>query len=252
MTEDQFGGYGWEDDESTQSNPALVFGINEKVRLTGFEKVQDEDGSSYLNVTFTAQNDETKSKRYYEVTKTYRDNVEITDPKDPAIIEDRKKQGACITHIVSKFVDKDTFRSMPRAKSWDDYLDNLVELLNTHAPNYAEKELDLFAHLQWTIGKKTNRTWPEIPKNMKQGPWLCEHVEPVGQWHEVRNDEASDNAFGIKYVDDEGNQHPFTRSGWFVRSNYANVQTKEEDEGEDYGYDAEGTSEEAATDGETW
>jgi len=245
------GDYGWEDD-SAPSSPSLVFGLNEKVRLTGFEKKQDEKGQTYLEVTFTAPNEETKSKRYYEVVTAYRDNKEITDPTNPAVIEDRRKQSACITHVVSKFVDKDTFKSMPRAKSWEEYLDNLIKLLNDVAPNYTEVELDLLAHYQWSIGKNTNRTWPEIPKNMKQGAWLCHHVEPVGSWHEVRDDDATDNGFGLKYVDDEGNTHPFTRSGWFIRSNYANIQTKEDD-GEDYGYDSEETSSEAAAeDGESW
>lgn len=220
--------YGYEDD-SSPNMPALSAFLNQNVKVTEFEKDTDEESKPYLKVTFMAENGSTKTKRYYEITKTSRDNVEITDPQNPALKEDIKKQNACIMHIVSKFVPKDTLKAMPRVNSYIQYIDTLVSMLNQHGGDWKNVSCDLFSHYQWSIGKDTNRTWPEIPRNMKQGAWLCRHVDPVGQWHEIRREDASDNQDGLLYVDDEGNQHPLKRSGWFLRSAFAKQQVKEED-----------------------
>lgn len=253
MSEYQDDLYGYEED-TTSGPPALSFGLNEKVRLTKFEKVNEttETGENrvYLVVEFTSQDGGTKNKRFYEITKVTRDNVTITDRKDPAFVDEVKKQTATITHIVKRFVAEEDFKAMPRATSFSTYLDNLVELLNSKNPDYAEIECDLFSHYQWVIGKGTNRTWPEIPKNMKQGVFLTRHVEPVGKWHLVINEEASDSAVGLYYTDDAGNRHPITRSGWFIRSAFANQQVREEEEGTDY--NAADTQGEAAESGESW
>jgi hypothetical protein len=43
-----------------------------------------------------------------------------------------------------------------------------------------------------------------------------------------RKENASDNETALRYVDKDGNVHPFVRNGWYMNSNFATQQKEQE------------------------
>jgi hypothetical protein len=61
---------------------------------------------------------------------------------------------------------------------------------------------------------------------MKHGAWVVPAV--AGEWKEMRKDNPSDNdEMALYYVNEKGETHPFTRTGWFVNSFFSNQQKEE-------------------------
>ena len=80
---------------------------------------------------------------------------------------------------------------------------------------FHKKPVDFFLEFQWEIADGQDKTYPELPKNMKGGRFLNASVNPVGKWNEVRDEK------GLHYKDDAGNIHPFDRNTSFMESNKA-------------------------------
>lgn len=78
---------------------------------------------------------------------------------------------------------------------------------------YQKQPVDFFLEYQWEIAEDQDKTYPELPKNMKGGYFLIPTVKPVGTWKEVRDEK------GLHYVDDAGNVHPFERDTAYMESN---------------------------------
>ena len=89
-----------------------------------------------------------------------------------------------------------------------------MKTLVTLAPaQYQKQPVDFFLEYQWEIAEDQDKTYPELPKNMKGGYFLIPSVKPVGKWTEVRDEK------GLHYVDDAGNVHPFERDTAYMESN---------------------------------
>lgn len=93
--------------------------------------------------------------------------------------------------------------------------EGLQTLLSLVPADYQNKPVDAFLEYQWNIAEGQDKTYPELPKNMKGGRFLSPSVKPTGQWNEVINED------GLTYVDDAGNVHPFDRNASFMESNKA-------------------------------
>jgi len=78
--------------------------------------------------------------------------------------------------------------------------------------DFASKPIDVFLQYQHKISDGQKMTYPEVPKNMKGGYFLVPHVAPQGTWT------ATPDNGGLKYVDDQGAEHPFTRNENFMKS----------------------------------
>ena len=86
----------------------------------------------------------------------------------------------------------------------------LVELVPAQ---YQNATVDCFLEYQWEIAEDQDKTFPELPKNMKGGYFLIPAIKPVGTWKEVRDEK------GLHYIDDAGNTHLFERDTAYMESN---------------------------------
>ena len=76
---------------------------------------------------------------------------------------------------------------------------------------------------KWNIQEGNERTFLQLPKNMKGGRFLSPTIAPVGAWEEIND------ADGLRYVDSAKNEHPFTRSENYMKSNKAIQQIEGEE-----------------------
>lgn len=223
--------YGYEED--SVPSRSLVFGLNAAAaRITKFEWINNggaggSEGEA-LDIQLTIEgSDQPKSYRLFPFTKAYDKGVEITDPKHPAFIKALKDFNAAVTHIMHCYVSKENLQvalGRPIA-TFKEFCKILMSLMPI---GYDMIMLDLFAQYQWQLKGDAKQTYLEIPKNMKQGRWLCPAVTPVGNWKEMITSDFTDKTpIALKYVDQAGNIHPFVRSGWFMCQPWAN-QIKED------------------------
>lgn len=226
----QQGGYGYE--EGGQQ-AALSFGLNQNVYLDKFEWTANggKDGAEMeaVNINFKI-GDSDKGYKQFPVTRAFgENNEEITDPTHPAFIQAQKDLSAKLVHIVGVFVPKEDIQTALRQpiKSFKEYIKVLSSLL---PKNYNTIPLDIFLGYQWQITGENKKTFLEIPKKMTSGRWLNLSVPAVGGvWQEERKDPATvgDSDTALRYVDAEGNVHPFFRNGWYIKSNYATQQNED-------------------------
>ncbi len=95
-----------------------------------------------------------------------------------------------------------------------DFTDWCNKVLSLVPAGFQNKPVDAFLEYQWEIAEDQDKTYPELPKNMKGGAFLKPAVIPVGgTWNEVRDDK------GLSYEDGAGNKHPFERDIAYLESN---------------------------------
>lgn len=219
------GGYGYQDDEVAQGS-GVKFGLNQKaIRLAKFEWIpnggKNGEEKEALDIQFQVLgSDRLISYRKFPVTKAFdkaNGNVEVTDPNHPAIKEAQGELSAAIVHILGCFVSKDAIKaalSRP-INSFKEYVQICAGLLPT---DFSQRPLDAFFQYQWAISGEKDRTYLELPKNMKQGKWLAPGTDV--EWNEVRTNKI------LKYVDPANaeNVHPFQRGDFFLDSNWAKQQ----------------------------
>ena len=124
-----------------------------------------------------------------------------------------------MTHILKCFVDKATLEGRLNDPNINSFK-TLVEAYQSLLPSdYATKPLDVFLQYQWVIKGDNDKTYLELPKNMKDGYWIC--PAQVGNFTEKRED-------GLTYVNEQGINHPFERKAYFLESPKAYQQTEGE------------------------
>lgn len=224
------GGYGFEEHIAKESS--FVFGLNAgNVRLTKFAWTANggKEGAELeaLDIMFTVDGNE-RGYRKFPISRAYAKDdagtqIEVTDPNHPAFIQAQRDLSSVLVHIVGCFVEKENIKtalSRP-INSFKDYATILASLL----PNNFDKEaLDGFGQYQWQISGEAKVTYLEFPKNMKHGRWLEKSIKPTDKWEKQQKVNASTGETALRYVDADGNVHPFVRNGWFMESNFATQQ----------------------------
>jgi len=231
------GGYGYSEHVAKES--VMTFGLNTGVTLTKFAHTmtggKDNAELEAVDIVFNIQGTE-KSYRKFPISKAYvkgengAPQTETTDPTHPAFKAEQIGLSATLVHIIGCFVEKDAIKTAlarPIA-SFKEYCSILASLL---PEDYATIELDIFAQYQWQIGGENKVTYLEFPKNMKHGRWIGKTIAPVGEWKKQAKANAGTGETALRYVDDEGNVHPFVRNGWFMASNFAHQQREESSAG---------------------
>ena len=228
--------YGYDNpEEAVAGGRAYSFGLNEKANMIKFEWIPNggKDGAEQeaLEIIFKVGDDEV-SYRQFPVTRAYDDdNNEVTDTAHPAFKEAMKEFNQKIMSILEVYVDKEDLKGAFKGVS--DFKSFCVACMKLLPKDYPAKDVDLFFAYQWKIKGEAKRTYLELPKKVKHGLWIVASVEPKGKWEEQRRENADDNAVALRYVDEEGNIHPFSRNGWFMSSNYANQQKEDSGSGAD-------------------
>ena len=94
-------------------------------------------------------------------------------------------------------------------KNYAEILQRLVQ----GTPNWQKQPVDVFLQYQWKPSGDNDKTYLELPKNVKQGIFI---TKSLGEgFTEDRT------ATHLRYVTAEGLAHPFKRGEWFLNSAYA-------------------------------
>lgn len=215
-------GYGYETDEVAVS--PYNFGLN-NAYMTKFGWIHNagKNGAELeaLDIEFTI-NGKAKSYRRFPFTKAFgKNNEEITDSTASEFKEGFKDWNAIITHIAHSFIDNDTYKAATSRpfSSFKEFCEVVTALL---PKDFATKPLDIFMQYQWQPSSDQTRTFLEVPTKMKSGAWL-KPAQP-GEWKEHILDSPRDNDTALWYTNEKGEQHPITKNGWFMKSNYARKQ----------------------------
>lgn len=212
-------------DESLKSKSGGSFGLNQgHITKIEFNPNAGKDGAAANAVDIVVQiADREYNRRIYETTGAlYGANNALVQPGEDGYDElyatDMKQKTAVIIHAVKATgVTQQTIDATfaTPATSFTDWAKKVIALV---PPNYKSLSVDAFLEYQWEIKEGQDRTYVEVPKNMKGGYFLIASVKAVGSWKEQRDSD------GLKYVDDAGNVHPFDRNLTYMESNKANQQ----------------------------
>jgi hypothetical protein len=227
-------GYGFSEHVANEST--FVFGLNAgNVRLAKFEHTMHggKDGGDLeaMDILFTIDGKD-RGYRKFPISRAYvndpatKQQVEVTDPAHPAIAAEKQLLSQVLTHIVGCFVEKSDISTALNANPIQSFKHFCTILQDLLPVDFMNKPLDGFGVWQWQIGGEAKNTYLEFPKNMKHGRWIQASIPPVGKWEKQQNPAASLSEVALRYVDADGNKHPFSRNGWFMESNFA-AQQKE-------------------------
>lgn len=229
----------WSIDDNDQSlaskggSSNLKFGLNENVRIKSitFNPNVGKDGAPANGVDIVVDYGGTEiRRRMFEVSRLQpikKGNNDIapgTPGFEEAWQENTKQANAVVIHAVKALgVPQDKINAVMSSSPIQGYADWAQRLLSLLPVGYENIPVDSFLEYQWAIGSNQNRTFLEIPKNMKGGRFFAPYVAPVGAWTEQREwtDEKGVAIKGLRYVDTAGNVHTFTRDQRYMESNKA-------------------------------
>lgn len=160
--------------------------------------------------------------------------INLTDEKFKAA---KKDAADTLMHVAQAFLSKeevvklisqDKAKAKEQGHSYEFY--NFAKTIEQALPmNYQEKGLEVFLQWQWKARKGYERTFLELPSSVKHGPFMVPYQGKGYKWN-LKNLEGLDYKeinkikIALSYVNEQGEVHPFTRSGWFMNSNYAQKQ----------------------------
>ena len=122
---------------------------------------------------------------------------------------------AVIGDIVACFVSREDLKTALATPipSFKDFA-NIVTRLVQSTPNWQKKPVDVFLQYQWSPSGDNDKTYLELPKNVKHGSFIIAS-EGVG-FKEIKTPTS------LKYVKEDGTEHTFKRGEWFLESAFAN------------------------------
>ena len=228
--------YGYKD-SSELGKQGGKFGLNKGAFLTKFEFNPNagKDGAEQDALETTVQiGDREYRSWYYPINKAFskKGGGEITDTSSPEYKQSMEEQftqlSATLSDFVKCFVEEEVLKqalATPIA-SFRDYAMILQRLVQS-TPNWDKRPLDVFLQYQYNVKEGKDRTFLEIPTNVKHGTFICKSVE--GTFVENRTSSH------LRYITSEGVYHPFKRGEWFVSSPFANLTSFAKDDNTNVG-----------------
>lgn len=196
------------------------FGLNAAF-VTKFEYNSNAGAGGAVGdaIDFTVQVGEREYRnRLFPVSKVYKDNNEITDKTSTEYKEAFGKAmelfNAYVSDIVKCFVPAEDLQAAlatPIA-SFEDFAEIVTRLVQS-VPNWNKKPVDVFLQYQWAPQGDNDRTFLELPSNVKHGKVI---TASEGNVTEVKTDSS------LTYLKEDGSEHPIKRGTWFLASNFAN------------------------------
>lgn len=228
-------GYGAIDDEDASLKGGGnygKFGLNQNCFFTKFEFNPNAgaNGASMDAVDLSIKIGEKEyMKRIFDVDSNrsvYGTNGQLLNPGDPGFdeaIEKVKKQvSAVVIHAVKSLGVTQSKINAAFVNPVNSFREWAIKLLSLLPKDYTKRPVDVFLQYQWQISEGQNKTYLEIPKNLKDGKFLCPAIP--GTFEEGRDD-----ALGLHYYNKENDTyHLFVRSNSYLSSNKAIRQTIEE------------------------
>lgn len=239
MSQENFQAFGVvnDNDESLKGKEGGgVFGLNPGFITTlEFNPNAGKDGSAgdAVDITLTIGDREFR-RRIYDVTRIYdKDGNEMEENNDPTSEYQKKyrenisQATAVIIHAVKATgvtqaqLEKALATPLANFAEWATVVTSLV------TPGFESKPVDAFLEYQWSIKGENDRTYLELPKNMKGGRFLAPGVNPVGawkaetEWSTTEVDGSVKSHSGLRFIDQANNVHIFERSQSYMESNKA-------------------------------
>ena len=216
--------YGYQDSgDLAPGKQGGKFGLNTGAFVTKFEFNPNagKDNAAADAIDFTVQVGEREYRhRFFPITKVFaKEGGEITDVSSEAYKEAFKKEldqfNAVIGDIVACFVSREDLKTALATPipSFKDFA-NIVTRLVQATPNWQKKPVDVFLQYQWSPSGDNDKTYLELPKNVKHGSFIVAS-EGVG-FKEIKTPTS------LKYVKEDGTEHTFKRGEWFLESAFAN------------------------------
>ena len=216
--------YGYQESgDLTPGKQGGKFGLNTGAFITKFELNENagKDGAAADAIDFTVQVGEREFRhRFFPISKVFaKGGGEITDTNSEeykkAMASEVAQFNAVISDIVKVFVSEENLKlalqvPIPTFKDFAKIVTRLVQA----TPNWQKKPVDVFLQYQWAPSGDNDKTYLELPKNVKQGVFI---VPSEGEG--FKEERTSTH---LKYVKDDGTEHPFKRGEWFVNSAFAN------------------------------
>lgn len=215
--------YGYQESgDLTPGKQGGKFGLNTGAFITKFELNENagKDGAAADAIDFTVQVGEREFRhRFFPISKVFaKGGGEITDTNSEeykkAMASEVAQFNAVISDIVKVFVSEEDLKlalqvPIPTFKDFAKIVTRLVQA----TPNWQKKPVDVFLQYQWAPSGDNDKTYLELPKNVKQGVFI---VPSEGEG--FKEERTSTH---LKYVKDDGTEHPFKRGEWFVNSDFA-------------------------------
>lgn len=230
MSDFQFGYVNDNDESLVSKGVSGVFGLNHGgivVKLEYSDKTQKGEPTSAVIIEMLIDGG-TFYRTIYDATgqKLFKGN-ETLNPGDEgyqAVYNDEMTQRtAYVVNLVKSLgvTDAQIQAAFTQpATSFADWANRLIGLV---PKDFATKPVDVFLEYQWEIAEGRDRTYLQLPANMKGGRVFAQPQAGIpvnGKWEAVQNEK------GLKYVDAAGNIHPFERNATFMDGNKANQQTE--------------------------
>lgn len=217
-------GYVSDNDESLQSKTGGQFGLNQAfITVFEYNATAGKDGETADAVDITVMVGQKEfRRRIYDITgPLFNKTNDKVEPNEDGYAElynaELKQRMAIVTHAAKALGVTDdqikTALSTPPSSfaAWAKIMTSLP------SDNFRSKPVDVFLEWEWQIGEGNTQTFLILAKNMKSGRFLCPSVKPQGAW-------TAKMEKGLVYVDAAGNEHPFTRSEDYMKSNKAKQQ----------------------------
>lgn len=224
-------GYQSDTDESLKSKQGGKFGFNNAF-ITKLEynpnAGADESAADAVYITVTVGDKEFRNRVYDITGDLFKGDNKISEG-EPGYNElynaEKKQREAVIVHAVKALgATEAQIIAAIQAGNVTNFATWATAMCSIKPANFATLPVDAFLEYQWTIGEGNERTFLQLPKNMKGGRFLAPAVAPQGgPW------EAISDAEGLRYVDGAKNEHPFTRSENYMKSNKAIQQIEGEE-----------------------
>lgn len=223
-----YNNYTADEDIKSGGGGSLKFGINRAMMVDASLQIDDETGNNYLNLEFlvkkSKEDEGTKvSTRVYEITKVVRDNVEYGLDSDEAR-QAASLQKGFITHLFACFMDRQAIQNKIQQTKPTNFVSFIQCYLDLLPQNFRSIKIHMFLRYQWQMKGSASRTYLEIPSNRKHGKFFVAASDVPGKWEEVIVENPSDDIdMALSYR--QGDLiHPFSRTGWYMNSPFANQQ----------------------------
>jgi len=194
----------------------LKFGLNQKVFLKEIKfepnAGQGNTAGEAFDFIFNVAGTETKA-RVYPVTSVTVNGTSVSDPEHEDFKKAVSKLQAWCTSFFKCFITQEQLKSAiasaAQANNGLTFAQYMKAQMNACGKEALTKTpLDLF--LEYGSANAEGKKYLQVCKNRVHGKFVSKHVP--GDFKEVKDND------GLKYVNSNGEFHPFSRSSWWLEN----------------------------------
>lgn len=236
--------FGFGDDKAAvQKQSSFKFGLNMGVYIKSMQykkqaASEGKKGYECLEIVFCRADspegihtsEDLQKAMFFPPSPLDKQGNVVTDPQAPEFKDAYQNFNAMMAHIMRAFLKPAQWKSVVETALANQQLNSFEQYINLmlqcRPEGWQNAKYDIFLQYQWKIGKKASRTYLEPPtKNMKHGFWFCKH-----RFSDFAEQTDSEGGLFYHRTDSETQKvtkHPFTRTNWFMTSNFAKPQQKQ-------------------------